>query len=759
MRSGFYLEHPADGWETGIPVGNGRQGAVLFGGTETEQILLNEESLWYGGQRKRTVDAGPEKLSEIRSLLENGEVLKAQQLCGRWFTGYPRYTNPYHPAAEVKIEFSPKERKHKTENPAHSPKAYRRGLDLEEGKAFVEFGQGGSLHRRELFSSVRYQVSVLRIETGGAEQAFALDLHRRPFEEEGDWKEGAVYLKGQSGDGVFYCVGCAAGDTDGRVKTEGGYLIVEGGTYAELFFCVRTDYESGNPAADCERLLLEAKSAGYKRMEQAHRKDYKALYGSMEVKINGSGEKDREDLERCPADELLRRAEEPEVRAYLTELMFAYARYLLISSSYSCALPANLQGIWNGSFTPPWESAYTININLQMNYWMADGAGLGACFRPLEDLIWRMLPKGKETARRVYGCEGFVAHHNTNLWGDTDITGRWIPAALWPVGGAWLANQLYDHGKYEENPDEMRNRILPVLGECVRFFYGYLCRKPDGSWVSGPSVSPENTCRFFDGQETSVVMGPVMDHQIIRELSENCLEGCRIYGGPGTADEKECEALRQMAEEILSHLPHTRTGSDGRILEWQEEYAEVEKGHRHISHLYGLYPGREISEDTPELWKGAKKTLEYRLKHGGGHTGWSRAWIQCFYAKLKEAEKLDEQLRLFFSCSVAENLWDRHPPFQIDGNFGMAAAVLQALAERRGDTVEILRAVPQSWKTGNVRGQRLMGRLCLDYSWENGRLKSLYVHSGKRQRICLEYPGGAKILELEPDSGTEILSF
>ncbi|MDO4296038.1 MAG: hypothetical protein Q4D90_07755 [bacterium] len=293
--------------------------------------------------------------------------------------------------------------------------------------------------------------------------------------------------------------------------------------------------------------------------------------------------------------------------------------------------------------------------------------------------------------------------------------------------------------------------MLPILGEALRFFHGYLQRESDGSLVSGPSVSPENVYCLPDGQQASVSMGPTMDHQIIRELAENYLEGCHLYGKT-----EDCEEVLGFAREIAEKLPKTAVGADGRILEWRRDYQEAELGHRHISHLYGLYPGREICEENPSLWEGAKKTLECRLQHGGGHTGWSRAWIQCFYARLKEAEKLDEQLRLFFENSVAENLWDVHPPFQIDGNFGMAAAVLEALAVRRGDRVELLPALPSAFSKGRVKGQRLKGRLVLDYAWEEGQLSDVSLYSGKEQTLRLCYSTGSQSLHIKAGEKVEL---
>ena len=737
MGKGFYLTHEAKSWEQGLTVGNGQQGAVLLGGVQQERIVLNEESLWYGGKRERAVEAGKEKLEKVRELLEKGEASKAQTLCGRWFVGNPRYTNPYHPAAEAILNFEP----------FGKVKEYFRGIDLEKGEAGVKICFDNCKTVRELFSSVKYQVTALRMETDKEQgMSFSLGLNRRPFEENAEAEDREISLNGHSGDGVCYDIRCRVGKTDGKVDVEGGYLLVENASYVEIFFCVRTDYESKECLDECSRLLKAAAKVGFEEIKRAHIEEYGRLYNSMKLEIEGT-----EELEQIPVDELLKRCEEPRVQGYLTQLLFSYARYLLISSSYGCALPANLQGIWNGSFTPPWESGYTININLQMNYWMADRAGLGVCYESFFNLIEKMLPNGRKTAKKVYACRGFVAHHNTNLWGDTDITGLWLPAFLWPMGGAWMANQLYHHSEFEENPKEIRERVLPVMKECILFFYDYLYRKSDKMWISGPTVSPENTYRLLDGQEASVAMGVAMDHQIIRELAENYLEGCRRYntGSPEYETEK-------MAQEILEHLPPTKIGKSGRILEWQEEYEEVEKGHRHISHLYGLHPGREISEDTPALFEAAKRTLEYRLEHGGGHTGWSKAWIMCFYARLKDKKKFDEQMRQFLANSVDENLWDIHPPFQIDGNFGMAEAVLEALASRRGDVVELLRIIPEGMETGMVTGLCLEGRLKVDFAWKCGKLTKISLSSGKTQTIELRYCGIRRSVTLLENSRLEL---
>lgn len=728
----FFIKHPAKGWENGLPVGNGRQGAVLYGTAQTERLLLNEESLWCGGRKERGNIPSKEAREHAIELLKNGQAQEAEEYYFRKFNSLPRYLESFQPAAEVAIQFW--QDRSEAEN-------YKRGICLDEGTAWVSFTQSGQEYRRELFASHKYQVIVLRLATSGSKKMrFQLAIERRPFEQEGINREDAVYLKGQCGDGVHYCVGAMIGDTDGRTESDGSYLFVENASYAELLFCTKTDYEGGDPFKECAGSLAAAKKAGYQAVYREHQREYGALYQSMVLKIN---EEETEKYSSLEVPELLKRSREDGISAYLSALLFAYARYLMICSSFDCALPANLQGIWNGSYTPPWESGYTININLEMNYWPADGAGLGVCYNAFENLLKKMLPRGQKTARDIYGCDGFVAHHNTDLWGDTDIVGAWLPAYCWPMSGAWMAAQFYNHSLYEEDEEKIREFVLPLLGECVKFFYDYLYRDDNGSWVSGPGVSPENTYRLPDGQEACLALGCTMDHQIIREVAEDYLEGVERFLNCKSTE------IYGKAQEILKHLPPTRLGKDGRILEWQEEYEEVEPGHRHISHLYGLYPGKEISEETKELWEGARKTLSYRLTNGGGHTGWSRAWIQCFYARLGDGKEFSNQLKLFFEKSVAENLWDMHPPFQIDGNFGMAAAVLEALAVRRKDKIKILQAIPEEWKQGKVQGQRLPGQISLSYEWKNGTLSSLEIYSGKEQEVLLVSKGVERKIQLK----------
>lgn len=835
----FYLEHPAADWEQGLPVGNGRLGAVILGGALEETLLINEESLWYGGARERLPVGGREKVEEIRRLLLAGEAEKAQRLAKRAMTSRPKYGNPYQPAGNLRLSFYGWQRDGEEKRIAEGARQYRRelNLDLAEAKVSFTLKESGGMScfqmERSCLASADYEVLALQIREGsGGRFSFQANLERRPFEETSDGNgKDRIWMSARLGDGVSFVCAAALGETDGVIYSENDYLCVENASRAVLYVTVASDYdgrrvEMGEPfvpasaemlQAQCDGRLEKACAAGFTRIREAHRKTYQALYGRTVLQLTEEEEGQRTRTEhmaeqkpeaakqraaeertaepgvleqraaepgaleqraagleaaagRLPADEMLRRVEESRIRKQLAELLFAYGKYLLISSSYRCQLPANLQGIWNGSYTPPWESAYTININTQMNYWFADKCRLNECQEPLTGLVRKLRRNGKQTARRLYGCSGFAAHHNTNLWGDSDIVGTWTGAFLWPMGGAWLTAQLYRHFCYTQDTAWLRTEVWPLLKENVAFFYDYLYRDAGGFWLSGPSVSPENTYRLENGQEAAVAMGCTMDHQIIREVMEDAIEAAHILAASAgetkaaagetettageanaagcgeilAAFEETTAGVLQQAREILEHLPPTRIGEDGRILEWREACEETEPGHRHISHLYGLHPGRELNRKTPELLAAARKTLETRLKNGGGHTGWSRAWILCFYARLGDGRALDAHMGELMKHSLYENLWDAHPPFQIDGNFGLCEAIAEALVQCEGQDIYVLPALPESWDKGSVEGLGITQNGYISLRWEESRLAaaSLTAISGGSWNLYL--PGEAK---------------
>ena len=424
----------------------------------------------------------------------------------------------------------------------------------------------------------------------------------------------------------------------------------------------------------------------------------------------------------------------------------------MISSSRPGTLPAALQGLWNKDMEAPWDAKYTININTEMNYWLAEPCDLGDCHLPLFDLLERMLPNGRRTAQVMYGCRGFVAHHNTDLWGDTAPQDLWIPGSFWVMGGAWLCTHIWTHYQYTGDTEFLR-RMFPVMREAAQFFLDF-CIEHEIDGVTYlctcPSVSPENMFVLPNGEQGANSIGVTMDNQILRDLFTQCNQAARILGVEDALD-------RQIADACGRLIP-TRTGRDGRILEWCEQYGEKEPGHRHISHLYGLHPSDQITKDgTPELAAAAERTLQKRLACGGGHTGWSRAWIINHYAKLWDGEKAHENLRQLLIKSTLPNLFDNHPPFQIDGNFGAAAGMIEMLVQSNADRVVLLPALPSAWKRGRLMGVRVCGNARMNIVWRDGRLEHAQVCSGCETLRKFVYRDVCVEMHLIKDCWTEIV--
>lgn len=514
--------------------------------------------------------------------------------------------------------------------------------------------------------------------------------------------------------------------------------------------------------------LEAARAQSYEDLRKAHVADYRELFGRARLEI----EWDRQ-AEQLPTDKRLElaarrcaegseeRADRPSPDLGLAPLYFDYGRYLLIACSRPGGLPATLQGLWNKDMTPPWGGKFTVNINTEMNYWPAESCNLSPCHMPLFDLIRSMVPNGRKTAREMYGCRGFVCHHNTDINGDTAPQDMWIPGTYWVMGAAWLCTHQWTHYQYTQDMAFLKEQF-PIMCEAALFFLDFLVE--DGPYlVTCPSVSPENTYVLPGGEKGANGIGVTMDNQILRDLFGQCLEAYRVLVEKEGCDETVKAALEEaeipdlpafirQVEETRARLIPTRISDRGTILEWRQDYEELEPGHRHISHLYGLHPSEQITVDgTPELSRAARTTLERRLSHGGGHTGWSRAWIINHYARLWDGNTAYWHIEQLLGKSTYPNMFDRHPPFQIDGNFGGTAAMAEMLVQSGSRRVVLLPALPDVWKSGSARGLRIQGNAVIDLSWKEGVLENCRIQAGSDLDTYIRY--GEIVLPLRVAAG------
>lgn len=727
-----------EAWNHALPIGNGSLGGMVFGGIEKERIQLNEETLWYGGGgRNRTNPDARTYIPEIRRLLKEGNIKEAQRLGRLSMVAGPEGERIYSTAGDMFLEFEEEESKVCN---------YRRSLDLNEAITHVSYDIEDTHFTRETFCSSVHKVLVMRIKVNKEKRLhFITGFSRdKQLDENKAVSYNTIQMTGQMGGkgGVDFCLAAKIVESDGKIYTIGNRIILEEASEATLLLTIRTSFYGDDPVAWCEETLKEAEKYNYSTLKSEHIRDYQKYYKRLSIDLTVDTK-----FSSIPTDRRLDSIKNGGVDLGLVELYFNFGRYLLISCSRDGGQPANLQGIWNRDFNPPWGSKYTININTEMNYWLAETCNLPECHMPLFHLLKRMLPNGRMVAKDMYGCSGFVAHHNTDIWGDCAPQDIYMPATIWPTGAAWLCTHIWEHYMFTLDK-EFLNEYFPIMKEAAEFFSEYMFEDEKGQLVTGPSVSPENTYIHPSGEKGTLCIGPSMDSQIIIDLYTQCIEASDVLG--------KRDRLIEKLEEQLLKIPKPSIGKYGQIMEWEYDYEEEDLGHRHISHLYALHPSNQINDvDTPELMKGARVTLERRLANGGGHTGWSRAWIINMWARLKEGEKAFKDLQALLAKSTSSNLFDMHPPFQIDGNFGAVAGMIEMLIQSHTDTIELLPALPKAWNKGSICGVKARGNFLIDFSWDTGCITECILYSIKGRNCIIKMPNKVMYEVIEGDIHVE----
>ncbi|KAJ5950864.1 Alpha-L-fucosidase [Penicillium vulpinum] len=705
--SELWYQQPAEDWSSALPVGNGRLGAMVYGRTDTEMLQLNEDTVWYGGPQDRNPQDALEYLPRLREAIRAGNHAEAEKIAKLAFFANPISQRNYEPLGNLFLDLG------------HDPSqvtGYRRSLDIANATSHVSYEYQGVHFEREVLASYPDDVLAIRLRSSSKAE-FVIRLTRMSdleFESH-EWLDDVcatsnsitmhVTPGGKNSNRACCSVSVRCDSTDSTITKIGNNLVVNASDTL-LIIAAQTTFRHEDIDQRTKQDAENALSLSLDDLRARHVADYQSLYNRMELQLGP-------DSPEIPTDQRLKSSRDPGLIA----LYHNYNRYLLISCSRDGhkSLPANLQGIWNPSFHPAWGSRFTTNVNLQMNYWSANMCNLSECELPLFDLLERMVEPGQETARIMYGCRGWTAHSNTDIWADTAPVDRWMPASIWPLGGAWLCYHIWDHFQYTCDEAFLR-RMFPTLRGCVEFLLDFLIEDANGEYlVTSPSASPENSFYDHKGQKGVLCEGSTIDIQIIDAILDAFQSCAKRLGLEDT--------LLPTVQATKSRLPPMKISPAGYLQEWAADYAEVEPGHRHTSHLWALHPGNAITPgQTPQLAEACGVTLRRRAEHGGGHTGWSRAWLVNLHARLLEADECSSHLDSLLSRSTLSNLLDSHPPFQIDGNFGGGAGIIEMLIQSHEPGVlRILPACPTGW-TGSIRGVRARGGFELHFNFENGRV-------------------------------------
>ena len=733
----LWYRQPATQWVEALPLGNGRLGAMVFGGVETERLQLNEDTLWAGGPYNPVNPQAKAALPEVRQLLFAGKFEEAKKRVNEKLIGVPKSQMQYQTVGDLSLTFPG------TNTPTVG---YRRSLSLDTATASVSYTRDGVNYSREVFANAPDNVIVVRLTADKPGNiSFTAGLKTPLWGSVVSTDGGDTLVMGGKGTDSNDVAGVIRYQARVKVVATGGSItsVADGITVVKadsvtLLVTAATSYRNfqdagGDPEAITKGILAAASKKSLDDLRAEHLRDYQTLFRRVTLDLG------RTDAMKQPTDERIRHFAEggdPQLAA----LYYQFGRYLLISSSRPGGQPANLQGIWNDSLFPPWQSKYTININTEMNYWPAESGNLAECVEPLIAMVGDLSVTGARTAREMYGARGWVAHHNTDIWRATAPIDS-ADSGMWPTGGAWLCLHLWDRYEFSGDPQVLK-RIYPIMKGAAEFFIDTLQEDPTHKWlVTNPSSSPEN---WHPGGPLCV--GPTMDNQILRDLFANTITAATLLGVD--AD------FRKELDSARARLAPNQIGSAGQLQEWLADW-DLETGdrhHRHVSHLYGLYPGRDISlRETPELAQAVKKSLELR---GDKATGWATAWRICLWTHLGDGDHAFEILKLLISSELTyPNMFDAHPPFQIDGNFGGAAGIAEMLVQSRAGEIEFLPALPKAWPAGHVRGLRVRGGFTVDIEWRDGRLVSATLRGAPGRSLRLR--NGQTVVALPlPESGT-----
>lgn len=715
----LHYQQPAEEWTEALPVGNGRLGAMVFGGVEKAHIQFNEETLWAGEPHDYSHKDAHLYLDEIRTLLAEGKQLEAQDLATEKFMSIPITQLPYQPFGDLYMEFLGHQDYSK----------YSRELDLENALTKVSYEVDGVRFDRSLFSSHPDQAIVIHIaasKKGALDFSVWLDaVHETKTVSA---SAAGQQLEVQMSNGVLSGIAKIKVESDGELMEKEGKLSIKNASQATIKLVAATNYIdfqdiSADATTLAEGYLQSMEGKTYDQLKSAHLADYKELFDRFSLDLGG------DERETIPTDKRIydfwKNPEDPQLIA----LYVQYARYLMIASSRPGTLPPTLQGLWNDKIKPPWLSGYTTNINLEMNYWPVEMANLAECHEPLFDFIRDLSQTGGKVASEHYGAEGWVAHHNVDLWrGAAPVNAS--HHGIWVTGGAWLSTHIWEHYLFSQDASFLAENYS-LMKEAALFFSQFLYLDPNSGYlISSPSNSPE-----IGG----LVAGPTMDHQIIRALFRNTIAAAEVLG----TDQDFAEELR----ELLPKIAPNKVGQHGQLQEWMEDVDDPENHHRHVSHLWAVHPGNEINyKDEPVLMDAAKQSLEYRGDNG---TGWSLAWKVNFWARFLDGDRAYKLLHSLLSPAEEPerknqggsypNLFDAHPPFQIDGNFGGAAGILELFVQSHLEEIDLLPALPEALPQGDLKGIRARGGFTLDVQWDKGKLTKLVVYSTAGQFCILQY--------------------